>query len=290
MKKALKWLGIGLGGVLMLLILAGAAMYTLGGSKIHEMVDVQGEALAITADSAALAHGQYIAATHGCMDCHGENLAGQVFIDAPPFLVIASNLTPAGVGGQYTDADWERAIRHGVGSDGQGLAPMMPAKAYNNLSDDETAALIAYLRTLPPVDNELPATEIRPLGRVIAATGGLPLAHAGIDHAKPHKAAAPPYGPTVEYGAYRAAICGYCHGADLHGSPPLEPGAPAPPDLISVTGWTLDDFVHAMRTGVTPSGKEMDPQQMPWMAFRNMTDVELEALHKYLSTLTPAES
>ena len=294
MKKALKWTGIVLGSLVVLLVLAGGAMYAIGGSKVNATVDdVPDEALTVTPDSSALAWGHYLAQTQGCQDCHGENLEGQIFADAPPFLVVASNLTSGagGVGSQYDDATWERAIRHGVGADGKGLAPMMPSKAYHGLADNEMAALIAYLKSVPPVDNELPQTEFRPLGRIIAATGGLYTANTVVDHAKPHPATAPPHGATMEYGEYRAMnLCAYCHGADLHGGPPLEPDAPAPTDLFVVTGWTLDDFVKAMRTGVTPSGKEMDPVQMPWTAFKNMTDEELEAIYMYLSELEPASA
>ncbi len=287
MKTVLKWIGI----LVVLLVVAVGAMYVIGGSKVNAMVEVPAETLAVMADSASLAHGAYLAATHGCTGCHTANLGGQVFIDAPPFLIVASNLTPAGVGATYTDADWERAIRHGVGPDGRGLAPMMPSGAYTHLSDGETAALIAYLKSVPAVENDLPTTEVRAMGRIIAATGGLPLADAKIDHARAHPATAPAPGPTMEYGIYRAGVlCTYCHGADLHGGPPLGPDAPAATDLYVVTGWSLDEFVQVMRTGVTPSGKQLNPETMPWDAFSHMTDDELQALYMHLSTLTPAEA
>jgi mono/diheme cytochrome c family protein len=289
MKKALKWMGLLLLGVVLILLLAAGTLYVLGGSLLETGNEIAAETLTSPADSAALAHGAYLVSTLGCQDCHGENLGGQVFADAPPFLVSASNLTAGqgGIGSSYTDADWERAIRHGVRPGNTGLL-IMPSKAYHALSNNETADLIAYLKTVPAVDNELPKTELRPMGRIIAGTGGLYSAASEIDHAKPHLAVAPPHAPTPEYGAYRLSLCAYCHGDDLHGGPPLDPESPPSPDLFVVTGWTLDQFKTLMRTGVNPNGKELNPEHMPWTAFRNMTDAELEAIHTYLQTLKPA--
>ena len=293
MKRILKRVGLFFGGGVGLLIVGLAVMFFIGGSKMNAPVEVPAETLAVPAeaDSATLARGEYLVQIHACAECHGADLSGQVFAEAPPFLAVASNLTAGqgGIGGTYTDADWERAIRHGVNPDGRGLL-IMPSALYNSLSDDETAAMIAYLKTIPAVDNELPASETRPLGRIIAATGGFYHAAKDIDQAKAHPATAPPHAANAEYGRYRTTTaCTYCHGQDLHGgSVAIEPGTPIPPDLYSVTAWSLDQFKTAMRTGVTPSGHNLNPVVMPWGAFQHMTDTELEAIHTYLQTLEPA--
>ena len=58
-----------------------------------------------------------------------------------------------------------------------------------NLSDDDLAAIIAYVKTLPPIDNELPSGSMGPLGRALLVAGKLPILHAErIDHARPHLA------------------------------------------------------------------------------------------------------
>lgn len=289
MKKALKWIGLILVGAILVILLAAGTLYVLGGSVLESDDTFADETLTSPADSAALARGAYIVSTHGCQDCHTENLSGQVFVDAPPFLVSASNLTSGkgGIGSIYSEADWERAIRHGVRPGNKGLL-IMPSKAYHELSDDETADLIAYLKTIPPVDNELPKTELRPMGRILAGTGGLHSSASEIDHTKAHLAMAPSLTTPAEYGKYRTALCGYCHGADLHGAPPLDPESPPAPDLFVVTGWTLDQFKTLMRTGVNPNGVEYNPEHMPWTAFRHMTDAEMEAIYAYLQTLKPA--
>src|SRR5690606_29903099 len=105
---------------------------------------------------------------NGCTDCHGPDLSGGVMVDEPPFRVVASNLTSGrgGIGTSYSEIDLDRVIRHGVRPDG-GPVLVMPSSGYNRLSDDDAARIIAYLRSLPPVDNELPRTQVRFLGRIL---------------------------------------------------------------------------------------------------------------------------
>ena len=118
-------------------------------------------------ESVDVAEGARLTTINGCRDCHGEDLAGRVFIDAPPFLVVAPNLTTGagGVAAAYrTAADWDRAIRYRIRPDGRGLLPMMPSENYHYMSDEDLAGIIAYLRSAPPIDNELPETKVRLMG------------------------------------------------------------------------------------------------------------------------------
>jgi mono/diheme cytochrome c family protein len=208
-----------------------------------------------------------------------------VLADAPPFLMVAPNLTTGrgGIAADYTDAQWERAIRHGVSKSGRGLA-VMPSDAFAYLDDAELSAMVAYLKTLPAIDNELPAMELRPLGRILAGAGQITPISDLIDHERAHLTA-PPVAPTAAYGEYRANLCKACHGADLLGAPHPEPGAPFSPTLASVKGWTLEQFKATMRTGMRPSGIAMDDKYMPWSAFGKMTDDEFAGLYAYLQTL-----
>lgn len=289
MKRVFKWIGIVLGCIVILLLLIGGTLYVLGGSALHADPELADEALDTTADSTTLARGWHIINTHGCTDCHDANLGGKVLVDAPPFMAVASNLTPGrgGIGQSYTDADWERAIRHGIRPNGEELI-IMPSAAYTFLSDDDLGAVIAYLKSIPPVDNELPKTHLNPLGRLLAGAGMLKTEYEMIDHSRRHIAVAPPVAPTAEYGAYKTALCGYCHGADLRGAPPLDPAAPPGPDLLAVKAWTQDQFFQMMRTGVAPGGRNVSPEFMPWPEFAKLTDVELQAIYAQIQTLTPA--
>ena len=119
MKTFLKWTGIVLGSLLVLAIIGGFALYTKGSRSIQAAHAVEVAALTVPTDSASLARGAHLAGVFGCVDCHGDDLAGQEMGDAPPFRLVASNLTPGGIGREYTPADWDRAIRHGVGQDGR---------------------------------------------------------------------------------------------------------------------------------------------------------------------------
>ena len=259
----------------------------MGGTRIGTTDQVQTAVLDVRTDSVTLARGEHLVAINGCTDCHGENLGGAVMVDEPPFRVTASNLTSGagGIGSEYTAADFDRAIRHGVRKDGRSLL-IMPSAAFHGLSNEDAAAIIAYLQQVPPVDNELPATEIRTPGRILVAAAMIdPAFEVRTEPAR--SAPAPPAGPTAEYGEYLASItCQYCHGADLRGGQPPMPDAPPAPDLAASGQWNLDDFKHALRTGERPGGKAaMNPEFMPYVITSHMTDAELEALHGYLATL-----
>jgi len=94
------------------------------------------------------AYGQYVA--QGCIGCHGRNFAGQHVPGTPPSFPDARNLTPAALGG-WQEADFFRALREGKRPDGSAIDPFMPWQAFAKMSDDEIAALWAYLQTVPPV-------------------------------------------------------------------------------------------------------------------------------------------
>ena len=141
---------------------------------------------------AALARGEHLYTVTGCVECHGDAGVGKVFIDAGPVaFVVAPNLTPAALAERYGANDLAAAIRHGVGPDGRPLR-VMPVGDFKDLSDEDTAALVAYLQSLPHSDHDPGETEIRPLGRVLAMLGRFDLVPAAaIDHA-PRTRTAPP--------------------------------------------------------------------------------------------------
>lgn len=286
MRTALRRVALGVAALVVLALLVAAVGLTVGSRKLARTYAVTPAALTIPSDSASVAHGAYLVQTNGCQDCHGDNLAGKVFIDAPPFRVVATNLTPGagGIGNDYTDADWDRTIRHGVRPDGRPVV-IMPSAAFHALSDHDAASLIAYLKTIPPVDNELPSTEVRTLGRLLVGAGQLDPAFEVREVAA--RRDAPERGPRADYGAYIASVtCQYCHGADLRGGQPPEPGAPPAPDLAAAGHWPLAMFKEVLRTGRMPDGRELDPA-MPISFTRQMTDADLEALHAHFATLIP---
>jgi cytochrome c553 len=302
MKKVLKWIGIVLGSVVALLVVAGVVLYFLGSARLNKTYNIQPEDLSIPSDAAAIAHGRHLVeALTFCKGCHGEQLEGDIFEDEPMIATFyAPNLTSGqgGLGAAYSAADYVRAIRHGVDPQGRGLL-IMHSDIYHNLSQQDLGAMIAYLKSVPPVDNELPDLKIKPLGKIMVALGvfdseALPLIPAEkIDHAAPFTEM-PSQGATADYGAYLMSItlCRMCHGPELTGGTPLEPGMPPGTNLNpgGVLGnWSEDGFIKTMRTGVSPSGHKLNADFMPWDVYSNMTDEELKSLWLYLQSL-PAPS
>jgi mono/diheme cytochrome c family protein len=293
---------VGLAG---LVAVAAIAAFGLSEVRLRRTYQIDVEQPAIPADAASIERGRHLATSVTmCAACHSDNfeapdLAGSVFLDIPPALLAAPNLTSGagGVGARYTDADWVRAIRHGVRPDGSPLL-FMPTANFYHLTDADVAAIIAYLRSLPAVDNQPPASQIYPLGRALMAAGQLSLPAESLDHRAP-RVPAPPAGRTAEYGRYLTTIstCRDCHGANLSGGPIDEPGAPPAPNLTpggALVGWSEDDFIQTIRTGLRPGGSPL-LEPMPWQIAAQMTDDELGAIFRYLRSLpalpynTPAE-
>jgi len=226
-----------------------------------------------------------------CEHCHGPGLGGQVLEDNLMFgRLVATNLTSGvgGVGADYTDADWVRAVRHGIGTDGKSLVAM-PSDVFYNFSDDDLGLIIAYLKSLPPVDNKLPETRLGPLGRVYLLQDPIILPAGVIDHDRPRPPEPPP-GVTVERGEYMAFICRACHGDDLSGGTSRAPAGLNLTPAGDLAGWTEADFMRALRTGVSPEGDKFDPAEMPWQEIGQLTDDELKALWLYLKSLPPVET
>jgi mono/diheme cytochrome c family protein len=246
-------------------------------------------------DSALIARGEHMAGAIGkCVDCHGRDFAGNIFIDNAAFGRFAGqNLTrgAGGVGATLTDADYELAVRHGIGPGGRGLL-FMPARNYNRMSDEDLGALIAYIKQLRPVDRAMPASHIGPVGRALLLTGKAPLVDAAVlDQSAPH-VAAPPVGPTPEYGMYLARVgsCLGCHRSNLEGGPvagaprSFKPAANLTP--VGIGTWTKADFVRVLRQGIGPGGVPID-SFMPVRLTKEMSDTEIDALWAYLQTVPP---
>ena len=292
--KWLKRIGIVIAALLILACVAVGTIYAVTVNTWNRRYDVQGKSLTIPTDPASIARGQHLASAVGkCVDCHARDLGGAKFIDDPGLgLVVASNLT-TGKGGViklYDDAKLELAIRHGVRVDGIGLR-VMPSYEFQHLADEDVAAIIAYLRSVPPVDRELPETRLKLLARVLNVAGELPLFDAArIDHSRSVAPAAMPPAVTKEYGEYQALVggCIGCHGETLSGG--KIPGTPPewpPAANITPTGlaaYKEADFTKLMRTGIRPAGTAVN-EVMPWKFIKDLTDDEIKSIWLYLQTV-----
>ena len=141
----------------------------------------------------------------------------------------------------------------------------MPSHEYTTMADEDLAAMIAYLKTVPAVDKARGAVAPGPLIRALMLAGQVELAADEIDHAAPRMASITP-AISVEYGAYLAAGCTGCHGANLSGgkipgTPPDWPAAAnlTPHETAGSSKWTKTQFVEVLRTGQRPDGSKINP-------------------------------
>ncbi len=285
--------GATVGGLIVVAMAGGATVYGMSERKLSARYTVTPESPAVMpADAAVLSRGEHVVtAIAKCVDCHASDLGGAPVIDAPPIgHVEATNLT-TGKGGvltAYDDAALERAIRHGIAADGRSLL-VMPSAEYNNLADDDLAALIAYLRTRAPVDRSHAAPTLGPVLRALWVAGKVaPVPAEVIAHDVPHMRIAP-RGNSVAHGEYLAKNgCAGCHGNGFSGG--AIPGAPPdwmPAANITPAGighYSLADFARLMREGKRPDGSAVDTL-MPIKATRLMSDDEIASVFAFLRTV-----
>jgi cytochrome c5 len=296
MKRVLKWIAAMVGAVVLILVVAVAIVYVMSSRRMAIHYSVASSAIVVPTTPQAAAEGKRLFFARGCVDCHGANLAGQVFVQNPAIGVYAgANLTKGrgGVGSTLSDPELATAIREGVAPDGRALI-FMPSADFHGLSDSDVGALIAFIRSAPPVDAVSPSQVVGPLARILLLAGKMPVLVPAslIDHKTPMPLA-PSVGPTVEYGKYLAQGCTGCHGDGFSGGP-IPGGPPDWPPAMNLTSdlqtglgqWNFSAFEKAMRHGVTPAGTTLRPP-MPWTNFAYMTDVEVQALWDFLHSLPP---
>ncbi len=264
-------------------------------------------AFAIAAPALAevsVARGAYLVqGPMGCGNCHtpmgpdgfieDQELAGRLVDANDAFTAIAPNITPAGLVGDWTDAELARAIREGLRPDGSVIGPPMPFAMYRGLGDDDLMSVVAYLRTLPPVEHDpgqseyhvpLPPSYGPPVGTVVA----------------------PERGVSVEYGAYLAgpvAHCMECHtpmgpngpmldtdlgrgGFEFHGPWGTSVAANITSHEDGLAKYSDEELAVMITDGVRPDGSRMLPP-MPFGFLKGMTDEDLQAVILYLRSLPP---
>lgn len=281
-----------LGGIIGLAVLGIAILYYTGKARFEQQFDfVQARSLAIPTGAETLALGEKWAETL-CTNCHAPDLSGRPLIEDDSIGVIGSpNLTggAGGVGAVYTDEDWVRALRHGIAPDNTPLMGM-PSDAFYYMNDKDLGALIAYLKTVPAVDNPVSPTDLKPLAYILVSIGAFgdvfPAEHIPHDEIPPTPAPA----VSVAYGQYLARVgdCNNCHGPTLSGGESPVPGSPLGPNITpggTVAFWSAEEFITMMRTGQTPYGRALDPDFMPWKEYTNLSDDELSAILLYLQSL-----
>jgi len=296
MKKILKLVGIAMGSLLVLILIIFSVLFAKGSAQISQTFNLPVDNIVIPSDEESIAAGEHWVKAE-CIGCHGDDLSGGVFLEAPFAIIDSKNLTPGlgGSGSEFTDQDWVRAIRHGINPEGLSLI-VMPAQSFWYFSDKDLGNIIAYLKTLPPVDKVTREPSFNPLGKAMLAAGvfgnSITVAET-IDHET--RPGTPPVAVTSEYGLYLVNVssCKNCHGPDLSGGKSAEPTAKNAPNLTpggELIAWEAADFINTLRTGITPFGQKLDPRQMPWEHYKNFSDNELTAIFRFLESLPKLET
>jgi mono/diheme cytochrome c family protein len=296
MRKIFKWIGIVLGGLVGVLVVAIIALLVYGQRSFKTAYNNRPlYPISVDYSPETVARGQYL--LENVMACGGACHSPQ---NGPPFsgAVEELSLGPAvvnfavpnltsdvetGLGG-WSDAEIARAIREGIGRDGRALE-VMPAFNYHVMSDADISAVIAYLRSLPPVNNEIPEFNANAIGKVLLALNlfmpepvGAPIT--SVQYTPPND--------SIEYGAYLTSIaaCRDCHKTDLKGGELPQGGMHAPDITMSgnLKSWSDSDFLLAMQTGKLPEGRNMAPQ-MPYLEYGKMEERDLLAIFAYLQSL-----
>ena len=293
MNKWIKWTAATVGGVVVVVAAAGAVGLLLAERKMARKVDIAVKPVAYTAQAQALARGKYLFESRGCVDCHGANGAGRVFVDDGSLRIAGPNISPAGVTASYKPEDWVRTIRHGVKPDGRPIM-IMPSEDFNRLTDQDLASLVAYARSLTPVQGTAPAMHLPPPVRILYGFGAIKDAAEKIDHSLP------PSQPVAEavdakHGAYVANMCIGCHGEHLSGGkiPGGPPDWPAAANITPGEGSAMTRykdsaaFIAMLRSGKRPDGTPI--KVMPFESLAKLNDVDSQALYEYLKTV-PARS
>lgn len=292
MKKVFKWIGIVLGSLVGLILVVAFVFILMANARLNKSYDFPPSNITIPTDAASIEFGKHRVETL-CVGCHGPDLSGiENWFDGGPLGTIDSANLTSGEGGFGREAtsveDYVRAIRHGIDPDGKPL--FMPAVVSTaHLSEEDLGSIIAYVKTIPPVDHVTHGKQFTPLAKIMFTAGVLPPFPAEVVSHEVH-VSAPPRGASVEYGEYMVNTndCRVCHGPDLNGGPFPDPTVKLITPNLTPSGelgtWTEEDFINALRTGVTPSGHQLS-EHMPWKDYRNMFDDELKAIWMYLQSL-----
>jgi len=298
LKPALKWFLTAFAVIGGLLVLGTLLLYGLGQARLKKVYEIPVRSVTLPDDEISLQEGKRIFQYRGCEACHGEQLQGLVYLDNPAIgQVITANLTAGegGIGSQRTDEDLVRAIKHGVRPDGTPLL-FMPSTEFFYLSDEDLCEVLAYIRSVPPTDNESGPSKLSFTGFVVMnITRDITFLPAEVIPHDETPPAVPESGITPEYGQYLSISCLVCHGQTLSGGelPGFPPEWPAAPNLTPGKGgrlpsWGEVEFIEIIRKG-EKHGRAIHGDYMPWTSYRHMTDDEIRAVYLYLMSLPPKD-
>lgn len=265
--------------------------------------------------------GEYLVTIAGCTDCHSnrqfqffsgpiqkgtEGMGGAIFdqkLVGLPGTFYAKNITSdtaTGIG-NWTDAEVLRAITQGISKNGDSLFPIMPYTHFSQLAKQDLLDIVAFIRTLPPIKNEVPARKLMAPISVLFAS----VPNTIEQNAKPSP------NDKIAYGKYlvNMASCQTCHTPVNNKG---EPGEPFSGGLTfntpgftvttanltsdSATGlgtWTEERFLNKFKTYREEPGYIFDPKEkntvMPWSEFAKLNNDDLSAIFAFIKTIKPVK-
>jgi mono/diheme cytochrome c family protein len=302
--------------LLCLLLLAGGGIAYL---YLRKPAAVPPAPVVVEVTPARVARGKYVFLLADCDGCHSERDPSR--FGAPvvasgrgkgtvlpaslglPGTVVAPNITPdleTGIG-NWSDGEKIRAIRDGVDRDGKALFPLMPYPSYRHMSDNDVYSLVAFLKTLAPVKNALPATKIDfPVSLLIKS---VPQPAGRVPDPNP--------GDKLKYGEYLATVgdCADCHTPMKSGkaddamllaggrlfrwnSLTVVSANITPDEETGIGAWTEQLFVNRL-TAYKEMAKDppkVGPESftlMPWLNLSQIEPQDLSAIYAYLRTQRP---
>ena len=280
MKRLLRWLGMAIGTLAVLGIIAGVVVYVLSERILGRAHEVPTVAISIPTDPASIDEGRRLAIIRGCVGgCHGRQVEGVVMFDEPMIgRVVAPNLTAAVR--KYSDSELVGIIKYGVRPGGRSMM-VMPAEAFVLLTDEDLGRIIAFLKSLPAVDGPGPSVSMGPLGRIGIAVGQFKTVAQLIAETVP-----PPDATSEQatQGRYLArTTCAQCHGTSLRGDSNPDFTSPG---LQVVAAYSPEAFTQLMRTGEALGGRKL-ATMTPWARqhLSYFTNSEIDSLYSYLHTM-----
>jgi len=316
MNKVLKFF-IWLFGGILLVVIVGITIFNLSLPKSKPPSEIKVE---LTAER--IERGKYLA-NHvtGCMDCHsprdfsyyggpvlqGKAGSGGDIFDinlGVPGKLFPPNLTPFNMK-KYTDGELIRAMTEGINKEGKALFPLMPYPNFTHLSKEDIYSIVAYIRTLPSVDNTVETGSLDfPMNLIVKRIPQPTVLNGSFDKTN-----------SVAYGKYLVTVasCADCH-------TPMDKGTPIPgkdfaggftatfpkfkvtsanitPDIETGIGsWSKETFIARFKlysdSSYTPAKLDDGAFNtiMPWLFYSGMTEEDLGAIYDYLRTLKPIKN
>lgn len=313
MKKWLKIIGI-IVGIVAVIILGGVTYLFTAFPKYSEARELKVE---IT--PARVERGKYLAEkVMLCKSCHsardfklyaGPIPEGKEFAGGEEFkdvfgTLYSANLTPAGIG-EFSDGELFRTITEGVRHDGSPMFPVMPYPLFSTFSEEDIFSVIAYLRTLAPIENEVPKTELKfPFNLIVRTIPKPYVSQPEADVSTPEKR-----------GKFISQACVYCHtpvddkGQQLPGmlaagglkfwmpnGKVLKSVNITPDEETGLGKWSQDQFIERFKSFDKPEISRIYVENnttntvMPWHELSKLDSTDLASIYSYLKTLPPVKN